>query len=485
MAELLCASLAQSGGVTALDTVTPPRFIVARRALSVVVLMFAADLLAVTLAFWTAGSTRLTRIHEFPTDPIIIATIPCWLIVLFACGLYSRKLVLEPSLRVTGLVRAATVSTLLTIVMGFATGPHLSREWVGALWVSGIVLLVCGRFAVLQVTEALNRAGWLGLRALVVGNHGEARTLARLLRKKRHLGYEVIGFVGDREGPIDGLPVVASISDLRDTVVHLDVAAVFVAGSDAASDALCKVDRALEGLNVLVRTSLGIPHLAASQVVVREVDGMAMLAVERAQPSYVQLQMKRALDVALSAFGLIAGLPVIIAIAIAVKLADGGPVIFSQRRVGSGGEFFTMHKFRTMVTDAERRKQFLLDANEADGLLFKLRRDPRVTPVGRHLRRLGLDELPQLFNVLLGEMSLVGPRPALPEEMELWAPEVGMRLKAKPGLTGLWQVSGRHELAFEDYVRYDLFYVQNWSLSLDLQIIARTVPALLSRAGAY
>jgi lipopolysaccharide/colanic/teichoic acid biosynthesis glycosyltransferase len=127
----------------------------------------------------------------------------------------------------------------------------------------------------------------------------------------------------------------------------------------------------------------------------------------------------------------------------------------------------------------------LQSRNEADGVLFKMRRDPRITPIGRHLRRLGLDELPQLVNVLLGEMSLVGPRPALPSETESWSPEVATRLRAKPGVTGLWQVSGRHELAFDDYIRYDLFYVENWSLALDLQIIARTVPALLSRAGAF
>jgi lipopolysaccharide/colanic/teichoic acid biosynthesis glycosyltransferase len=130
-------------------------------------------------------------------------------------------------------------------------------------------------------------------------------------------------------------------------------------------------------------------------------------------------------------------------------------------------------------------KADLVAANEAGGVLFKMRRDPRITPIGRHLRRLGLDELPQLVNVILGEMSLVGPRPALPSERESWSPEVAVRLRAKPGLTGLWQVSGRHELAFDDYIRYDLFYVENWSLSLDFQIMARTLPALLSRAGAY
>src|SRR5438067_4384270 len=187
----------------------------------------------------------------------------------------------------------------------------------------------------------------------------------------------------------------------------------------------------------------------------------------------------------LSLPGIIDGVPVMVAIAVAIKLHDGGHILFTQKRVGEGGELFTMYKFRTMVQDAERLRAQLMGHNEADGALFKMRRDPRITPVGAHLRKLGLDELPQLINILLGEMSLVGPRPALPEEMAGWSAELAVRLEAKPGLTGLWQVSGRHELAFEDYVRYDLFYVENWSLALDLQIMARTVPALLSRAGAF
>jgi exopolysaccharide biosynthesis polyprenyl glycosylphosphotransferase len=464
---------------------TPPRLVVARRALTIVAASVATDLLAVTFAYLVAGEARITRLHDFPTDPIVVATIPCWLAVIFAYGMYSRRHVLEPALPLTPLISAVTVSTLLTIVIAFATGIHLSRAWVAGLWILGTAFLLADRFAVLKVTEALHRAGWLGLRTLVVGNNGEARTFARVLRKKRHLGYDVVGFVSEREGPIDNLPVLAKIAEIRAAVVESDVAAVFIAGSDLGAEALNQVDTELDGLNVRIRTTLGLPHLAASHVVVREVDGMAMLGVERVRPSEFQLRMKRALDMTMATAGLVFGAPVLAAIAVAIKLHDRGPVIFAQRRVGEGGEHFTMYKFRTMVTDAESLRLHLVKDNEADGALFKMRRDPRVTPVGRHLRRLGLDELPQLVNVLLGEMSLVGPRPALPEEMEGWPPEVMARLEAKPGLTGLWQVSGRHELVFEDYVRYDLFYVQNWSFWLDLQIIARTIPALLSRAGAY
>jgi len=168
-----------------------------------------------------------------------------------------------------------------------------------------------------------------------------------------------------------------------------------------------------------------------------------------------------------------------------VKLDTPGPVLFRQERVGRRGRRFTMLKFRSMVVDAEARRPALAAANEADGPLFKVRHDPRVTRVGRILRRLSLDELPQLVNVLRGDMSIVGPRPALPSEVVQWGPELFDRLHVPPGITGLWQVRGRSESRFADYRRWDLYYVDNWSLAHDMAIVLRTIPALLSRRGAY
>jgi exopolysaccharide biosynthesis polyprenyl glycosylphosphotransferase len=466
---------------------TPHRFVVARRALLVAVVAIVVDLVSITLAFTIANAAKFDSLPNLGlllrTELRLIA-IPVWLAVFFALGLYTRKQVLEPALRATRVLVAITLSSLLTIVVAFAVHIDLGRWWLVMLLVSSSVLVLGGRVLVLQLSQKLHRMHWIGLRTLVIGVNGEARTLARVLTKKRHLGYEVLGFVGRYEGSMDGLPVVGTIDTLRDTVIAHDVAAIFIAGSGGVED-LVRTDVALTGLAVRVRTSIGLPHLAASRVVVRAIDGMAMLAVERAHPSEFHLLMKRALDIFIASFGLVLALPVMIVIAIAIRLSGEGPIIFSQTRVGAGGELFKMYKFRTMVKNAEQLRRDLEVSNEADGVLFKMRRDPRITPIGRHLRRLGLDELPQFVNVLLGEMSTVGPRPALPSETESWSPEVSARLRAKPGVTGLWQVSGRHELAFEDYIRYDLFYVENWSFALDLQIIARTIPAILSRAGAF
>lgn len=192
---------------------------------------------------------------------------------------------------------------------------------------------------------------------------------------------------------------------------------------------------------------------------------------------------KRALDIALSATALLVLLPVVVVLAAIVRLDSQGPALFRQPRVGLAGREFMMLKFRSMVQGAEQLKAAIEDANEADGLLFKMANDPRVTRVGSWLRRYSLDEIPQLLNVLRGEMSLVGPRPALPSEVAAYDAQTAARLTVKPGLTGPWQVSDRHRSSFEDYVRLDLDYVQSWSVTGDLALLARTVPAVLRPSG--
>jgi lipopolysaccharide/colanic/teichoic acid biosynthesis glycosyltransferase len=186
-----------------------------------------------------------------------------------------------------------------------------------------------------------------------------------------------------------------------------------------------------------------------------------------------------------AALALIALAPLLAAIAIGIKLDGTGGILFSQIRVGKDGKEFRVYKFRTMIEHAEDMLNHLRDRNQADGPLFKLRDDPRVTRIGRLLRRFSFDELPQLWNVLRGEMSLVGPRPALYSEMDHWAPDVRSRLRVRPGLTGMWQVSGRSDLSFKDYVRHDLYYVDNWTLWRDLAIVAKTIPVVLRKNGAY
>jgi lipopolysaccharide/colanic/teichoic acid biosynthesis glycosyltransferase len=205
----------------------------------------------------------------------------------------------------------------------------------------------------------------------------------------------------------------------------------------------------------------------------------------RYQRETVAPVLKGLFDKIVATVALIIFSPVLALITLAIALDDGGPALFTQTRVGHGGQPFTMLKFRTMVPDAELRKEALLKLNEGDGVLFKLRQDPRITAVGRFLRRTSLDELPQLLNVMLGDMSLVGPRPALPAEVAQYSGNVSRRLEVKPGMTGLWQISGRSDLSREDAVRLDLRYVDCWTLALDLRILWKTGAAVANGRGAY
>jgi exopolysaccharide biosynthesis polyprenyl glycosylphosphotransferase len=215
------------------------------------------------------------------------------------------------------------------------------------------------------------------------------------------------------------------------------------------------------------------------------VAGLPLIHVEAPEFTGGRKVVKYTVDRAMALFITLLALPLMLAIAIAVKVDSRGPVFFRQTRVGQGGREFDVYKFRSMVVDADRMLDHLAQHNETDGLMFKMRRDPRVTRVGRFLRKWSLDELPQLFNVLLGHMSLVGPRPPLPSEVAQYSGDVRRRLLVKPGMTGLWQVSGRSDLSWEDGIRLDLYYVENWSLAADLSILWKTAGAVLKGRGAY
>jgi exopolysaccharide biosynthesis polyprenyl glycosylphosphotransferase len=238
-------------------------------------------------------------------------------------------------------------------------------------------------------------------------------------------------------------------------------------------------------VDIDLQITSGTIDLMASRMTVQSVAGIPLIYVRRTGMDRTQRMLKRSLDVIGSGIGLVLLSPLLAAVSLWIRGDSEGGAFFKQVRVGRDGEIFTCWKFRTMIRDAETKRAELEHLSEGPGLLFKLKEDPRVTRVGSALRRFSLDELPQLWNVLKGEMSLVGPRPALPEEVEQYDDWVRNRLLVKPGMTGLWQVSGRTETSFSDYIRYDLFYIQNWSLSLDLWILWRTLRAVTSTEGAH
>jgi exopolysaccharide biosynthesis polyprenyl glycosylphosphotransferase len=252
-----------------------------------------------------------------------------------------------------------------------------------------------------------------------------------------------------------------------------------------SDDKFLELLRSVRLRRVPLRVVPGALALMRSRPILSKDMGLPLLEVRYPQLDNTQRALKRVLDVAVSLLGLVLLLPLLLAVALAIRLDSPGPILFRQKRVGADGKVFLCYMFRSMYEDAERRQEELERRNEAQGALFKIRDDPRITPVGRLLRRWSIDELPQLINVLKGEMSLVGPRPLPVRDFERMEEEHKRRLGAIPGMTGYWQISGRSNLSFEEMVRLDLYYIENWSLSFDVKIILRTLGAVLRREGAH
>jgi exopolysaccharide biosynthesis polyprenyl glycosylphosphotransferase len=330
---------------------------------------------------------------------------------------------------------------------------------------------------------------------LVVGTDSKARDIATTLMKDPATGYQVVGIctptgcngkhqsikIGERDIPIVG-PDAAIVDAARRT----GVSSVALAATDHLQPTeIRRLIWELDAIGVDLMVAPGLIDVATQRLHSREVGGMAMLEISKPQYNRANSLAKRTFDVVFTLCGLVVVTPLMILAAIAVKLSSPGPVFYTSERIGLNGATFKMYKFRTMYDGADRRVAQMIAANGGNPLFFKVRNDPRVTPVGRLLRKFSIDELPQIFNVLLGDMSIVGPRPQVRREVEYYDDLVRRRLAVKPGLTGLWQVSGRSNLKIDDAVRLDLRYVENWSLVQDLVIIAKTVKTVLRGDGAY
>ncbi|WP_138758624.1 sugar transferase [Modestobacter altitudinis] len=327
-------------------------------------------------------------------------------------------------------------------------------------------------------------------RVVVVGRGGAVLELVDRLARTSHAGLQVVAACvtpddRTRVARAVDLPV-SGLDDVVATAARMQADTIAVtSASETAAQYLRALSWQLEGTGLELLVAPGLVEVAGPRLHIRPFDGLPLLAVEQPRFEGWRRVVKTALDRSVAFGALVVLAPLFGALALAVRLSSPGGVFYRQQRIGLNGEPFTMLKFRSMVSGADQQVAGLSDGNDADGLLFKMRSDPRVTPVGRWLRRLSLDELPQLVNVLTGTMSLVGPRPPLPQEVARYDSSVSRRLLVKPGLTGLWQISGRSDLPWEEAVRLDLRYVENWSLALDLQILWKTARAVATASGAY
>ncbi|MEU4791145.1 sugar transferase [Micromonospora tulbaghiae] len=378
-------------------------------------------------------------------------------------------------------------------IAGYIADVGVSRGFLAISFAVGTIGLEVARFAARKrLHRARDRgAGW-SRKVLVVGDTAHVLELVHTLRREPYAGYQVVGAcipdallapVPQRLGDV---PVVGSFRGIPEaaTAIGADTVAVTASGELTATR-LRRLGWQLEGTGVDLVVAPALTDVAGPRIHTRPVAGLPLIHVEAPEFRGARKLVKGFVDRSISSIALLVLAPLLIVIALAIKIDSRGPVLFRQTRVGQGGEEFGVFKFRTMVVNADALLAELAARNETDGLMFKMRDDPRVTRVGRLLRKWSLDELPQLVNVLLGQMSLVGPRPPLPSEVARYDGDVARRLLVKPGMTGLWQVSGRSDLSWEDGIRLDLYYVENWSLAADLTILWKTFGAVLNSRGAY
>jgi len=418
-------------------------------------------------------------------DNVLLGMLPLWALAFHWCRTSDFRASFGHI--VWRYARAIAVGLGLLVVASFwFKWSFLSRSFVFMLGGIQLAVLVLGRFATMEMIKRSKRVD--DHRVLIVGCGPAAVAFAKSLRERSAWNNRMVGHlrVPGEECKPEAVPLRGDLRDLEgllDSEVVDEV--VFAAPGrpiETFQGALAACD--LRGVDVLVTMHGMVP--TSGKVELANVTGfdMPMLGCSRVPQSQGTLLMKRALDIAGSLAAILLFVPVMLATAIAIKIDCEGPVFFKQVRSGRNGRKFVMYKFRSMCIDAEARRAELEKLNEMDGPVFKMTHDPRITRVGRFIRKTSIDELPQLFNVLLGHMSLVGPRPPLPSEVAQYEAWQRRRLSVRPGITGMWQVSGRNNIDFAKWMELDLKYIDNWSLWLDVKILFQTVPAVLLRSGA-
>jgi exopolysaccharide biosynthesis polyprenyl glycosylphosphotransferase len=449
----------------------------------------------VTAAAVSAGVAVVIRFGSTPGSYLMLPLLLpfAWVTTVWLYRAYEHRFVGEGPEEFHRLTRAGLMLFTTVAVLSYLINGNFSRTIAMVAVPSAVLGSMIGR-RILRAGLRRARAAGRGLhRTLVVGRSDAAIGLIDSLRSTEsalHHGIVPIGVCLPADeitlSHVHDVPVLGTPSEVLSAIDATDADMVAVVSHpDLSGHELRKLSWALEGRGVELMVSPGIVEVAGPRLSIRPLAGLSLLHLERPVLTGTRRALKVAFDYLLTLSLLTMLAPIMLSLAALIRATSRGPVLFRQTRVGTNGEEFTVYKFRSMVTDAEARLSELINRDEGNGVLFKMRNDPRITRIGRILRRYSLDELPQLLNVLRGNMSLVGPRPPLPSEVAGYSTTEVRRLRVRPGMTGLWQVSGRSDLTWEESLRLDLRYVDNWSLALDLSILWRTVRAVAQGSGAY
>jgi exopolysaccharide biosynthesis polyprenyl glycosylphosphotransferase len=416
--------------------------------------------------------------------------VPAWMLALVCARAYEMRFLGVGEDEYKRVAWASWWLMALIAVVAYTFKIQFARGYVAIALPVGTVLLLLVRYFERKWLHGRRSRGYFQHRVIAVGGRAAIEELSAELLEEPYLGLQLVGVCLPKPGrttSVSDLPVFGDLSSLQAAIVRSGADTVAVtAGPGMTPEVLRDLSWALEDSGVDFVVAPGLLDVAGPRIVARPVTGLPFLHVERPELTGAHQVLKTSVEWLFATVAFVLTSPFLLLLAAAVRLDSPGSPVFRQTRVGRGGHEFTVFKLRTMHADAEERLGALHQHNDAaDGLLFKMRDDPRVTRVGRFLRRWSIDEVPQLWNVVRGDMALVGPRPPLPGEVSRYDRMVARRLLVKPGITGLWQVSGRSDLSWHDSVRLDLYYVENWSLALDALIVWKTVFAVFRRHGAY
>lgn len=457
------------------------------------------DLMMTLLGFWLAYILRFeasfswfyqhegSQLGHYQWLVFLLALI--WIGIFAIFGLYNFKNLFSGMHEYAWTFNACTLSTMLIIFMTFFDPNFtVARGWVVLSWLLVSFFVGAGRFGVRRAVQRFRERGYFLTPIVIVGANEEARAIAHQLQSNEKAGIKVIGFVDDtlaKDELLEGVPVLGSVDSLPALVQKIDIQEVFVASTALRREKLLNLFQMFDTTDIPLRLSSGLYEMLTTGVEVHEVANVPLVSVNKVRLSGADVIMKRVLDLVLSAIAILVFLPVMAALALIVKFNSPGPIIYLRRVVGVGGKTFNAFKFRTMYVDADERLHQDPDLRRQFEQNFKLKDDPRVTRVGEFLRKYSLDELPQFFNVLLGQMSLVGPRMITEPERARYGKWSMNLATVKPGITGLWQVSGRSDVGYDERVKLDMHYIRNHSIWFDLHLLWQTIPAVLRKRGAY
>lgn len=462
--------------------------------------------LAFGLAYWLRFHVGLAFSTDAPMDPdkyleLVLILLPVWLILFWIMHLYDYYYLLGGTSEYTRVVNACTTGMMLVVVVSFLFPDYqIARAWLVMSWLLSSLLVTAGRFGLRRVAYRMRRDGYFIAPAIVVGTNHEAVALATQLQDSLGSGLSILGFVdghyhdtdsvssaGSKPTTLAGLPILGDLTSLPDLVRDCKIEEVVIATTALGRRQRIQVLETLVNLpHVEMRLSSGLYEIFTTGMKVTTKNSVPLVTPNRLRLNRLENIMKTSLDFGLIALALPALVPLFAVIAVLIKLDSPGPVFHRRRVLGIGGKAFNALKFRSMQTNGDEILAQYPDKLEELKKTHKLKDDPRITYIGRFLRKTSLDELPQLINVLCGQMSLVGPRMISPEEAEMYGMMHLNLLTVKPGITGLWQVSGRSDLSYEERVQLDMHYIRNYSIWWDLQILfVQTIPAVSGKRGAY